>query len=629
MNTKLIPEIKKIEITGGIIAIADYFLTDEFLKAAPVSAELFEEIGGGKGNKPVKLILDSKYDKEEYTLTIDQDMISVEASTSSGAYYALCTIAQLSQLNNGMLECCKISDWPTIKVRGVSDDISRGQISSLENFKSIIKRLSRYKCNLYMPYIEDSFAYKCAPQSGKYSDAVSACEWKELVTYADKYYVTIVPIVNILGHWDKNSVLEAFEDYMLKEGDNPEGRTLSTLDVRKPRVLEMVSHMLDEITEVFGKAGMIHVGGDEVGDLTRLFSKEKAAELFNGYYKHIHNELKKRGCRMLIYSDMYTPVWGDYQIGLDYIDEMPEDTGFVYWDYAVRKEYKNITHLIERGKRFYVSPATYTWSRFIPHIQNVWLNVKSLAGLAPDKYEGIIMSTWCDGGMNLREENWLGILAGALFGWEPKSKMTLDEYIESFFNIYYGIENINLKEFHNLFDYDKAFIKEDYNENTATKPMEFWYDELQGIGSRMFNEFWKDARSPVDETLKAGLNGVLQQILKARSYFEELKPSRNTLTYEVMLFDFKRLVANIKKIDLLRSDAYRSREEAMRNIPKILELAEEVSSLREENKKLWFAANRQSEWEFTESKYLDLESTLRSLARYCKVGKRLSTEKYL
>lgn len=629
MKSILIPELKELKMLGGSIEIRNYSLTKEFMRVVPVSEDLWRDIGDGKGEKPVELHLDIQYSEEEYTLTLTLQSISVRASTPKGAYYALCTLVQLSQLNHGNLECCEIHDWPGIKVRGISDDISRGQISTLENFKLIIKRLSQYKCNVYLPYIEDTFAYRCLPQSGKFSDPVAAAEWLELVKYASEYYIKIIPIINIFGHWDKNSVLEAFADNMLREGNLPNGLPMGALDVRKSEVRTNVCNMLDEVVEVFGQAGIIHVGGDEVLELTKTFSKEESTLIYNGYYKFIQTELFKRGCKMWMYSDMYTPIWGDYQLQLEDIDEMPQDIGFVYWDYSVREEYPNINELIKRRRHIYISPATYTWSRFLPHFEVSWYNIQRLSGFKPEQYEGIITSAWCDGGMNLREENWFGILAGALFGWEPGSRMTLNDFIIQFFEVYYGLEHINLQFFHQLFDYHQSFIPDTSDEAISTKPMEVWYQGMQEVGRNLYNEFWKDARLPVDDILQSHAKGMPEQIVQAQSYFEGLRPLRNNITYETMLFDIKRLHTNIRKIKLLKSGAYRTREEAMADIPVILDLAKEVASLRKENKKLWFAANRQSEWEFCESKYLDLEASLRSLARYCKVAKVFKREKFL
>ena len=91
-----------------------------------------------------------------------------------------------------------------------------------------------------------------------------------------------------------------------------------------------------------------------------------------------------------MYSDMYTPLYGDYALGIDYIDNMPDDMNFVFWDYACRADYPNIRNLIDRKKKFCLSPATYTWNRLLPQHYISWLNTKLLANAGSENARGII-----------------------------------------------------------------------------------------------------------------------------------------------------------------------------------------------------------------------------------------------
>lgn len=243
-----------------------------------------------------------------------------------------------------------ICDKPSMPLRGISDDIARGQISTLENFKDIVRRMSYVKCNVYMPYLEDTFVFKKYPESGKFSDPVPQEEWRELIEYAKDYYITLIPVFNTIGHWDKNARLSYFAPYVIKENDRPDGIPCTSVDVRKPEAQQMIFDMLDELVDVFGEAGAVHVGGDEVGDYTGLFKKEKAGEYYNEHFNRIYDYLKKKEIKTFMYSDMYTPLYGDYSLGIDYIDQMPEDMNFVFWDYACRADYPNIKNLVERKK---------------------------------------------------------------------------------------------------------------------------------------------------------------------------------------------------------------------------------------------------------------------------------------
>lgn len=623
MNCNLIPQPRSIRLTGGALYDSGCALTPELRAFVPKSVELIS----GSGNLPVSLVLDSSYGEEQYKLVVEPSGAAVIASTSKGAYYALCTLSQLFALNGGQAPCCVVEDQPTMPVRGFSDDISRGQISTMENFKDIIRRMSLIKCNLYMPYIEDVLALKRLPQSGKFSDPMSADEWKELVSYAKDYYVDIVPIVNTLGHWDKNAGLEFFQDYVLHEGDSPEGAPLYALDVRKQKVRDMVDAIIDESLEIFGHPGVLHVGGDEADPYKRLFPLEEAIRLYNGHFRRLRDYLSLKGVELMMYSDMYTKVWGDYQLGIDAIDEMPEDIRFVYWDYACRESYPNIEDLRKRNKRFYLSPAAHNWKRFLPHHYLSWLNSKNMARDGADCAQGIIMSSWCDDGLNLREEFWMGLYGGAMFSWNCRATMEFDDIVRSFFQLFYGL-SIDLEEYHSLMDYDTCFAEPEYiPEHYDGKPIEFWYDDRLTAGIRLFQEFFQDATQPVDPDLKAKLAGAGDRFEQGLRYFGNLKPKRNATAYEVFLFDIKRSLAAYHKVMLTLDRPYHSREEAMADIPAIQALTKEVTSLMEENERLWFLSNRQSEWESAKCKYLELIDSLRSLERYCRYGKKLMLQK--
>lgn len=67
----------------------------------------------------------------------------------------------------------------------------------------------------------------------------------------------------------------------------------------------------------------------------------------------------------------------------------------------------------------------------------------------------------------------------------------------------------------------------------------------------------------------------------------------------------------------------------MADIPAWEAFARKVQSLKAENKEMWMASNRQSEWLYAESKYDDLYGSVQSVIRYCKYGTKMTAEKHL
>ena len=626
MNFNLIPTPSKLTVTDSAVTVKlqDFCLSDnlkQFVKKA-------DEVICENGNLKVDYTLCDSLGTEEYKLSISAEGVMITASAPNGVYYALVTLSQLFQLNNGEVCLLEIEDKPTMPLRGISDDISRGQVSTLQNFKDIIRRMSLVKCNVYMPYMEDTFEFKKYPESGKFSDPVKQEEWVELIEYARDYYIQIIPIFNTIGHWDKNSKLEYFSPYVIKQNDDPNGGPCSSVDVRKPEAQQMIYDMLDEFMAVFGDSKAIHVGGDEVGDYTHLFKKELAGKYYNEHFNRMYDYLKGKGFQTYMYSDMYTPLYGDYALGIEYIDNMPADMNFVFWDYACRADYPNIRNLIARNKKFCLSPAGYTWNRMLPHHYVSWLNTRLLAQHGSENAQGIIMSQWCDGGLTLREENWLGMYVGGLYSWNCYNTLSFEETVRSYYKLFFGLD-VDMDQYNNLMSYDKNFVPHPYDPETYGEKIEFWYDEWQGAGNKLLREFLKDATQPVDGDLQRKLQGCDEIFRQGYEYFSSLEPKDNRSAFDAFLFDIKRSYIATQKIFMLSDKPYKSREEAMALVPQIDAMIPKLEDLKQEHRVRWFADNRQSEWNQVEARYDELIDSFRSLKRYCLNSKDLYAVKKL
>lgn len=606
MDINIIPEVKNIKINEGFIRIEDFYLESLAKEKVPKADEILAEAGGGQGEKPIVFIENTDLNKEAYSVIVGIDKISISASNPKGLFYGIITISELSKLNNGKIDCCTIFDEPDMEFRAISDDISRGQVPTIESLKYMVKNMAKYKLNIYMPYIEDVFAFASLPEFGKYSDPISPKEWKELCSYAKEYYVSVRPIINMLGHWDKNGCLEEFQDVMLKIPDKS-GLT-KVLDPENKKTRKMLLKMLDEIVDTFGP-GPIHAGGDEPCELTEAYGKEKAGKLYVEHYRFLSEELKKRGCSMIMYADVFAPPWGDYSVGLEKALELPLGTTFVFWDYAVRDNYHYVEKLNDMGLDILLSPGCWNWNRLAPQLKLCWDNTKGLIKAANRKNRGIIMSIWDDGGDSLRQLNWAGIAIGGLFAWNNDSIINFELFLDSFHKLFYGFNEFDQSKIYYFYNYDECIGTDDYSELRC--------------------EFWKDARKPVCEKLKETAIVFLEKLEQIEEYLLSLEPKRNIDAFEELLFSLKREIFAARKLCILKAYPYKNREEAIYSVEAIEELAMEIKNLHEIHKKLWFKTNRYSEWGLLDAMYIDLEESLKSLARYCRYSKKMDQEKFL
>jgi N-acetyl-beta-hexosaminidase len=117
----------------------------------------------------------------------------------------------------------KIIDWPTMRWRGVSDDISRGPVPTVDYIKKQIRTEAFFKLNMHSFYMEHTFSSESHPLIGPEGGSLTAAEIKELVAYARHYHVELVPEQQTFGHLHKALRLEKYADL----AETPYGDVLS------------------------------------------------------------------------------------------------------------------------------------------------------------------------------------------------------------------------------------------------------------------------------------------------------------------------------------------------------------------------------------------------------------------
>ncbi len=592
MKTTIIPQIHSIDAKEGRLKLSDFYLSDGVLANFKNAAEIFRDNTLGD-RYPITYIV-SPMGEEEYRIIARSDRIEISASNQKGLMYGLFTLSELDLLNDGELREFDVFDKPSLSLRAMSDDISRGQISTTQNFCDIIKRLARYKYNTYMPYIEDVFKVESVPAWGRYSDPVSAEEWKMLIEYAKGWNITIRPILNLLGHFDKQSNIAEMQEIALKRRD---GSVTDVIDPKNPKAREVLLKVLREVVDCFGP-GVMHCGGDEPLALTEIFGKDEGARLFIEHYTWLAEEVQKLGCTLMMYADFFAPPWGDYAVPFDRALELPRDVQFVFWDYATRPEYPFVDKLHEAGFPMYISPGSWTWKRFSCDVKICYSNTKGLLKADHGRSLGMIMSSWADGGDTLRELIWPGVLIGANFCWSPES----DYSYEDCYNLYH-------KTFFGFDEEQAALLDPIYHHDTIIRRA----DE-----SEYRNEFWVDPFEPV--RFKDWENiGILQAALrKAAVDLGSLVPARNIHAFQALRLTVARAAFTADKIANLPHGRLKNLEESIPYAEKALALAGDLLVVKELHRKLWFDTNRGSEWELCALRYDDLYDRLRMFARNCR-----------
>ena len=322
-----------------------------------------------------------------------------------------------------------IRDWPLQPIRGITDDISRGQVSTMDNFKKIVRFLARYKLNTYSLYLEDMFVFKSHPLIGRGRGALTVREVKELDAYARRYHVELIPIFETLGHWENILAMPQYLRYAEFPGAH-------TLNVSDEDVYRMLDEMIGELAGAFSSR-YFNIAADESWDVGLGVNKDRVAAsdlatVHAGHYSRLFGILKKYHKRPMMYGDV---ILNNPAI----LDKIPKDVVVVDWHYGAADPYPSPAVFEKKGLPFVVSPAIWNFTGPFPNYTNAFINIRNFVR---DGYlhgsRGVLTSNWNDyGGEELRELNYFGYAWTAECAWHPLDAER-ESFSDAFFRDFYG-----------------------------------------------------------------------------------------------------------------------------------------------------------------------------------------------
>jgi N-acetyl-beta-hexosaminidase len=298
--------------------------------------------------------LQAETNEEGYKLTISKTGVVIRSISPKGLLYGAMSLIQLLEKadKSNKLAAMDISDWPEMKFRGISDDISRGQVPNMENFKKIIRFMARYKMNTYMPYLEDMLKFESYPSIGVNRGALTKEEVKELVDYAAKYYIDVIPAFQTLGHYENILSQEEFLKYAEFPG-------AASLCVSNDSTYKFLEGLLKEVCEMFSSE-YFNMGADEsydvgLGKSKYLVDKSSLAKVHLEHYKKVSDILKKAGNKVMMYGDI---LLRHHEI----IKELPKDITVIDWHYRADYDYPSTRVFQSEGIPYIVSPSVWNYT---------------------------------------------------------------------------------------------------------------------------------------------------------------------------------------------------------------------------------------------------------------------------
>ena len=120
----LLPKPQQITVNAGSFNLAQPITvtlpaSDDFNFVADEINSFVTTNGGSVATGPVNIVADivsnvagAEFQDEAYSLEVTENQITILATTSRGAYWAVQTLWQLAEGNNNKVNACEITDWP-------------------------------------------------------------------------------------------------------------------------------------------------------------------------------------------------------------------------------------------------------------------------------------------------------------------------------------------------------------------------------------------------------------------------------------------------------------------------------------------------------------------------------------
>jgi len=530
--------------------------------------------------------VDQTLTNEGYLLVVGSNEVVVAGKSSTGTFYGLQTLKQLvrGEGAGAIIPGVKITDWPTMRWRAVSDDISRGPVPTVDYIKRQIRTEASFKLNMHSFYMEHTFASDSHPLIGPAGGSLTPAEIRELVAYARQYHVELVPEQQTFGHLHKALRLEKYAEL----AETPYGDVLSP---QQEGSYKLIADWYKELNELF-PGQFFHIGEDETFELGEGQSREAARTRGVGaiYFEHLNRvrDLLKPYNRRLMF-------WGDIALHHpDLIGNIPKDMIVMNWQYGARDDFwSSIQPFKDAGLEQFACPGAQNWNQIFPNLEAARKNIVNFvrdgqkAGAI-----GMMNTTWDDDGESLFEDTWYSIVLGAAASWQ-EGTVDLDQFDASF---------------------DWAFFRNDGDQFVKAERSLGSAGTLIGIGGPTDELFWRDPfTAQFQNQARNSSDRIKQMRLKIEEAAESLarnegRARRNVTAVAAMRFAAQRLDHLGRRMEVMQGfsdqywDAYlnlgdRVKARKLRRYSgavynNLREMAEELSILKEGYRAQWLAENR-------------------------------------
>ena len=195
---------------------------------------------------------------EGYVLAITEQGVTIQSRDMRGLFYGMHTLCWLLRNREPPreLECCTITDWPDLAVRGFYLQLHSVPPSKVNRLCHVIDVLGSLKYNTLMINFYDNFPYTGLPFTGRKTPPLDRASVEAILEAARRNHMEVIPALQLISHTQWMKTHRDWES--LREGDNDFGYCLSNPAVQ-PVIEQIVRDTIDLVQPRY-----FHLGLDEI-----------------------------------------------------------------------------------------------------------------------------------------------------------------------------------------------------------------------------------------------------------------------------------------------------------------------------------------------------------------------------
>ncbi len=339
----------------------------------------------------------------------------------------------------------KITEKRKFDTCGIMADMSRNAVLKVESVKRLLRYMAKMGLNMLMLYTEDTYKMEKYPYFGYFRGAYEKEELKEIVSYAEKLGVEVIPCIQTLGHLGRTLRWP----YAWRIKDNNE-----VLLIDEEKTYEFIEEMFKTCRECF-KTNKIHVGMDEahgvgLGNYLTKHGLHDRFELLSRHLGRVSALAEKYGFEPMMWSDMFMRLGsqsgGYYDLNAklpkNISSLIPEKMSMVYWDYynlsedvcdGMIKIHKKM------GKPIVFAGGIWTWTGFQVNYEKTFATTEvGLNACVKHGVKDVFATMWGDDGAEC--SIFEGLLGLQLYAEYNYSDDRSDKHLKEMFKICTGLD---------------------------------------------------------------------------------------------------------------------------------------------------------------------------------------------